>query len=182
MGPSSQTGEKELIMKKLIPFLAFLFMAGLIHAESKPFQLSLTPNIALQPRDTLIEGIALNIWGENEQRAIAFGLVNGSYGDSVGLSLGVLNYAEEYTGVHVGIINYASGQFGGVQMGWFMGFGGVNYAGRLTGLQLGLVNYAEEAENGIQIGIINIMNSTEVWFSNFPNELAPGMILINWSL
>lgn len=149
-------------------------------SESKPIQLSLTPEIAIHSRETLIEGLCLNIWGENEQKAIALGLVNGSFGDSVGVSLGGLNYAENYTGVHVGLINYTSGQFSGAQAGWFIGFSAINYAGSLTGIQLGLVNYAETAENGIQIGVINIMNETEQWFDNFPNEVAPGMVFVNW--
>jgi hypothetical protein len=82
----------------------------------------------------------------------------------------------------MGFVNYTGGRFGGIQCGWLLGFGGVNYAGSLTGLQLGIINYAETAENGIQIGVINIINSTEQWFGNFPTDVAPGMILINWSL
>ena len=121
------------------------------------WQLSLTPEIATQPRDAVIEGLCLSIWGENEQRAVAIGLVNGSSGDSVGVSFGGLNYAENYKGVQLGLINYTSGELSGVQMGWFGGFGGINYAGALTGLQLGLFNYAETAENGVQVGIINII-------------------------
>jgi hypothetical protein len=168
-------------MKKLYLLLAaHLIALSSVYAESKPFQLSLTPEIALQERDTLIEGLSLNIWGENEQRAIAFGLVNGSYGSSVGVSLGGLNYAEDYKGIHLGLANYAGGQFSGAQVGWFFGFSGINYAYSLTGLQLGLVNYAETAENGIQIGLINIMNETPGWFDGFPTDVAPAMILLNW--
>jgi len=57
--------------------------------------------------------------------------------------------------------------------------GGVNYAGRLTGLQLGLVNYAEAADSAVQVGLVNIMPQNE-WFTGFPGELAPAMILVNW--
>lgn len=167
-------------MKKLFLLLAAHLIALSVYAESKPFQLSLTPEISLQERDTLIEGLCLNIWGENEQRAIAFGLVNGSYGSSVGLSLGGLNYAEDYKGFQMGLVNYASGQLSGVQSGWIFGFSGINYAYSLTGLQLGLVNYAETAENGIQVGLINIMNETAGWFDGFPTDVAPAMILLNW--
>ncbi len=170
-------------MKSIFAILALTCsLAASAFAESKPFQASLTPEIATQPRFMLIEGLCLNIWGENEQKAIALGLVNGSIGDSVGVSLGGLNYAENYKGVHLGLVNYTSGQFSGAQAGWMMGFSAINYAGSLTGLQLGLFNYAETAENGIQIGVINIINQTETWFDNFPNEVAPGMILVNWSL
>lgn len=170
-------------MKAFITILAATcVLASAAHAESKPLQLSLTPEIATQARFTLIEGLCLNIWGENEQRAIALGLVNGSIGDSVGVSLGGLNYAENYKGVHIGLINYTSGRFGGAQIGWLVGFSAINYAGHLSGIQLGLVNYAETAENGLQIGVLNIMNETDQWFDNFPEEVAPGMILLNWRL
>ncbi len=169
-------------MKRFLLVVCASFALTSAFAESKPFQLSLTPEIATQPRFMLIEGLCLNIWGENQQRAIALGLVNGSVGDSVGVSLGALNYAENYMGVHLGLINYTSGKFGGAQAGWLAGFSAINYAGSLTGVQLGLVNYAETAENGIQIGIINIMNETEQWFDHFPEEVAPGMILLNWRM
>ena len=169
-------------MKRFLLIAAACFTFSSAFAESRPLQLSLTPEIATQARFMLIEGICLNIWGENEQRAVALGLVNGSIGDSVGLSLGVLNYTENYKGIHLGLINYAGGQFSGAQAGWLFGFSAINYAGSLTGLQLGLVNFAEAAENGFQIGIINIINQNELWFDYLPSELAPGMILLNWSL
>jgi hypothetical protein len=57
--------------------------------------------------------------------------------------------------------------------------GVVNVAGSLTGLQLGLVNYAAEASSGVQIGLVNVLPKNE-WFTALPNELAPGMILVNW--
>jgi len=169
-------------MKRFL--LTFIMCASISAAlaESKPLQLSLTPEIAVQPRFMLIEGLCLNIWGENEQSAIALGLVNGSIGDSVGVSLGGLNYAENYKGVHLGLINYTSGKFGGAQAGWLAGFSAINYAGQLTGIQLGLINVAETAENGLQLGVLNIMNETDQWFDNFPEEVAPGMILLNWRL
>jgi hypothetical protein len=169
-------------MKRIYLALLITLSAAAVFAESKPLQFSLTPEIASQPRFMLIEGLCLNIWGENEQRAFALGFINGSIGDSVGVSLGLLNYAENYKGAHLGFVNYTGGQFGGIQCGWLFGFGAINYAGQLTGLQLGLVNYAESAENGIQIGILNIINQTPGWFDNFPNEIAPGMVIVNWSL
>jgi hypothetical protein len=167
-------------MKHALLALFICITVASAQSESHPIQFSLTPEIASQPRFMLIEGLCLNIWGENEQKAIAFGFVNGSIGNSVGASLGLLNYAENYKGVHLGLINYAGGQFSGAQAGWLMGFSTINYANTLTGVQLGLLNYAETAENGIQIGVINIMNQTEGWFDNFPNEVAPGMIFLNW--
>ncbi len=167
-------------MKHVLLTLFICVSASSALAESRPIQFSLTPEIASQPRFMLIEGLCLNIWGENQQKAIALGLVNGSIGESIGLSLGGLNYAENYKGVHLGLINYTGGQFSGVQAGWIMGLSALNYANALTGVQLGLVNYAETAENGIQLGAINIINQTESWFDEFPDAVAPGMIFINW--
>jgi len=182
-------------MKKLLTVLAGVIgMSSAMAGE--PVQLSLTPEIALHDRSETIEGAALSIWGENPQSAFALGLVNGSTGDSVGLSVGLLNYAENYTGLQWGLVNYTSGDFAGWQGGFFLGLVGsvvnytggtmkgfqcgvVNYARTLNGFQLSLVNYAETVTSGLQIGIVNIMPENE-WFSRLPDELAPGMVLVNW--
>ena len=175
-------------MKKLVLLAACMVATGVLAEEAKPFQASLIPDIAIHSRDTRINGVALSIWGENPQSAFALGFVNGSTGDSKGFSLGLVNYTENYKGVHWGIVNYASGEF----VGWQAGFvsiaedmGGiqtsyVNYAHKLKGLQLGLVNYAQTTETAIQLGLVNIIAENEKWFSNFPDEVAPGMVIVNW--
>ena len=76
-------------------------------------------------------------------------------------------------GGQVGIVDYVEGSMKGVQ------FGGVNYAGHLKGVQIGIVDYAASATTGVQIGILNLMPQN-TWFTEFPNEVAPGMILVNW--
>ena len=176
-------------MKKLLAVLVGVMAAAGAMAGSKPIQLSLTPEIALYDRSETIEGLTLNIWGENPQTALAIGFVNGSTGRSAGLSLGViLNYADDYTGVQWALVNYTKGDF----LGWQGGFvnytdglmkglqsGVVNYAGRLTGLQFGFVNYAATAETGVQIGLVNLLPQNQ-WFTGLPDGLAPGMILVNW--
>ena len=149
-------------------------VAGTGVFASELFQCSLTPDIALHSRGTRIEGFALSIWGENPQTAFALGFVNGSRGDSVGFSLGLLNYSENYTGIQWGPINYCSGHY----LGWQNGM--VNYSKSLKGLQTGFLNYAKSADVGVQIGLINLMAETEEWFSALPNELAPAMIFVNW--
>lgn len=68
---------------------------------------------------------------------------------------------------------YADTRLKGVQTGW------VNYARRFTGVQLGLVNFAETAEAGLQVGIVNVMRKNR-WFGEFPDAVAPGMVLVNW--
>jgi hypothetical protein len=174
-------------MKKIAMTLVACAVATGVMAETKPFQASLTPDIAIHSSDTRINGLALSIWGENPQSAFALGFVNGSSGDSAGLSLGLFNYAESYTGVQWAIANCATGEF----VGWQGGFvnyaesmkglqsGAVNIADKLTGLQLGFVNYAETVASGVQIGFANIIPQNE-WFSNFPKELAKGFVFVNW--
>lgn len=182
-------------MKKFLAVLVGVIGAGSVMA-SEPVQLSLTPGFALYGRSEQIDGLALSIWGENPQSALAFGLVNGSTGESAGLSIGFLNYADDYTGVQWGLVNYAKGDVTGWQGGFCLGLVGsvvnytggtltgfqcgvVNYANKLSGLQVGIVNYAKTVKSGVQIGIVNIMPENE-WFSKLPDELAPGMILVNW--
>ena len=148
------------MMKKIVLVLLGCLIATGAFAETKGFQLSLIPDVAIYSKTTYIKGASLNVWGENPQNAFALGLINGSTGNSSGFSLGLLvNYADSYRGFQIAPINYAS---------------------RLQGLQLGLVNMAMTAEEGVQIGVINIISQTDKWFSNFPNEVAPGMVFVNW--
>lgn len=182
-------------MKKLLAALVGVMGVSGVMA-SEPIQLSLTPDFAIYDRSERIEGFSLSIWGENPQSALAIGLVNGSTGDSVGLSVGLLNYADTYTGLQWGLVNYTTGDFAGWQGGFCLGLVGsvvnytggtmtgfqcgiVNYAGNLNGFQLSFVNYADKVEAGVQIGIVNIMPQNE-WFSRLPDELAPGMVIVNW--
>jgi hypothetical protein len=161
-------------MKRIIiaTILAATVM-GVQAQDGKFLQLSLTPDIALQSKETRINGITLNIWGENPQSAFAWGFVNGSTGDSKGLSLGLWNYSQNYKGVHWAFVNYSSELFVGVQLG------AVNVAKEMHGLQWGTVNYAETLK-GVQIGLLNIVD-TNPWFKEFPDKLAKGFVFVNWS-
>jgi len=161
-------------LKKILIAIILCFVATSAFAEdSKPFQASLVPEVAIHSRDTRINGFTLNIWGENPQSAFALGFVNGSTGDSKGFSWGLVNYAQNYTGVEWAWVNWASEHFTGWQNGIF------NYAGKLTGLQLGWVNFAKSAQSGVQIGLVNIIDENQ-WFKGFPQELAKGMVFVNW--
>jgi hypothetical protein len=176
-------------MKKLWIVLAGLLIAGGAMAQSKPFNASITPDYSVYGRNVMIEGLTLSIWGENPQTSLALGFVNGTSGNSAGASLAfILNYADNYKGVQWAAINYAAGDFLGWQGGlvnYTEGFmkglqsGVVNYAGKLTGLQFGFVNYAETATTGVQIGLVNLIPDNS-WFNELPDELAPGMIFVNW--
>lgn len=160
-------------MKKILFVLLLCIVATDLYAETAPIQLSLVPDFALHSRETRITGFALNLWGENPQSGFALGILNGSTGDSVGFSLGLVNYAENYTGLEMGTLNLAEGTFTGVQYGVF------NYASNLSGLQIGVANVADTTTAGVQIGFLNIIMENG-WFNEFPNALAPGMIFINW--
>ena len=160
-------------MKRLLMFILILMVASTAFAEPRGFQASLVPDVAIHSRDTRINGFTLNVWGENPQSAFALGFVNGSTGDSKGFSWGLVNYAQNYTGVEWAWVNWASGHF----TGWQSGI--VNYAGTLTGLQLGWVNVAKGAQSGLQIGLVNVIQENQ-WFTGFPKELAKGMVFVNW--
>ncbi len=175
-------------MKRLLAVLIGVASVSCVMA-SQPIQLSLTPEVALFDRSERIEGVALSIWGENPQTALALGFVNGSTGQSAGLSLAfILNYADDYKGLQWAAVNYNEGDFLGWQLAFVNYTGGtmkglqtgwVNYAGKLTGVQFGFVNYAESAETGVQIGLVNLIPAN-AWFSELPDQLAPGMIFLNW--
>jgi hypothetical protein len=174
-------------MKKQLIISAIIISVGSLQAE-EVFQASLTPDIAIHSKTTEIRGLALSIWGENPQHALALGFVNGSTGDSGGLSWSLVNYADSYTGVAWGIVNVSQNEFVGWQCGFFNvsqgsfdGFqsGGINVAKDYTGLQLGFVNYSENL-HGVQLGFINVaMNNP--WFKEFPDKLATGFPFVNWS-
>jgi hypothetical protein len=175
-------------MKKL--FVAVVLAVGIANLRADaPFQASLTPYIAIHSRDTFIRGLSINVWGENPQYGADFGIINGSTGDSGGFSWALLaNYDESYQGVQWalvniskesfagwqdGVVNLSEGSFKGFQSGW------VNFAEDFHGFQLGLVNCTENL-NGLQVGLVNVAKNNP-WFNEFPNKLATGFPVVNWS-
>ena len=183
-------------MKKLIISLTVLFVAIGAMADvdiaigSKPFNMSITPDVAIYGQSVLIKGMTLSLWGENEQDSLALGIVNGSSGFSSGVDWAfALNYADNFTGVKWAVVNHNTGN----TVGWDAGFlnyssgamkgvytGIVNYVGRLKGVQFGLFNYVETGDSGVQIGLINIIDNNDEWFSDMPNQLAPWTLFVNW--
>lgn len=175
-------------MKKLIILTTLAAGTFGSKAGDAAFQASLTPDIAIHSRTTQISGLGLNIWGENPQNSLNVGFVNGSTGDSQGLAWGLINYADSYTGVAWGLVNISRGKFFGWQnsaincsQGTFTGLqsGCVNVAQDFQGFQLGLVNYAENL-NGVQLGLVNVARNNPC-FNEFPNKLATGFPILNWS-
>ena len=182
------------MIKRLLVITALAASAASLQAEdSHPFQASLTPEIAIYPKTAEIHGLALSIWGENPQQGVALGFVNGSTGDSAGFTWSLFNYADSYTGVSWGLANYSKVNFVGwqggiwlplvnVSKGKFTGFQDAwlfNYGEEFHGLQLGLVNYSEQL-HGVQIGLVNIAKNNP-WFDDFPDKLATGFPIVNWS-
>jgi hypothetical protein len=179
-------------MKKFIVCLITVLVPIGAMAETKPFNLSLTPGVAIYDQYTVIEGVTFSLFGENEQKSLAFGGINGTTGQSSGLAGAMLlNYADDYTGVRgaminttkadakgwdAGIVNYTKGLMNGLATGI------VNYSSRMQGLGLGLVNYTDDADGGVQLGLVNIIRSNQGWFSDFPNQVAPVMMFANWRL
>jgi hypothetical protein len=175
-------------MKKLLIISAFVAGTIAVRADESAFQASLTPSMAIHSSSTQINGLSLSIWGENPQKGVALGFINGSTGESQGFNWGLYNYSESYTGVQWAIANYNEKSFVGWQyafvnydVGSFKGFewGFVNVAQETHGLQMGVVNYADNL-SGVQLGFVNIVNDND-WFTEFPNELAKGFVFVNWS-
>ena len=182
-------------MKKLFILTTLVISAaGLQAEESHGFQASLTPDIAIYPKTAEIQGLSLNIWGENPQHGVALGFVNGSTGTSSGFTWSLYNYADSYTGVAWGLVNYSKTDFVGwqggifflpcivnVSEGTFTGFQEaiVNSAEEFNGFQLGLVNYTVKL-HGVQVGLVNIALNNP-WFHEFPDKLATGFPIVNWS-
>lgn len=178
-------------MKKLMIVTLVLATASGVMAAG--FQLSLTPDIAIQDRDTEIKGVSIGVWNENPGSQWQIGVVNGATGDSVGLQGPIIwtlfNYAENHTGMQWGLVNYTSGDFTGLQWGLVnyanavtgVQWGGVNIAKSVDGgFQWGVINYAESAQNLFQLGLVNIIQDN-AWFSDFPSDLAQGFIIVNWT-
>lgn len=148
----------------------------------------LVPDIAIEECTTRINGCVLGLWTENPQSALSMSVVNGATEDSAGFQMGVfVNYAENFTGVQMAPFNKVANNFTGFQAGGLNfvdghceGFqlGVMNIAREACGFQLGLVNVATELY-GVQIGLANVNISNE-FFTKLPEELAPGMVFVNW--
>src|ERR1039458_6632608 len=104
-------------MKKLLILTTLAGSTIVSQADEPVFQASLTPDLAIHSRTTQINGLSLNIWGENPQSSLNLGFVNGSTGNSQGLAWGLANYSDSYTGVAWGLVNISRERFFGWQHG-----------------------------------------------------------------
>jgi hypothetical protein len=176
--------------KALLWAVAAMALSVKTQAAESFWQFSLFPEVATRDITDTVTGVSLNLWGMNARHGLALGVVNGSYGDSSGFSIGFVNYGENFTGLNLGllnathcdfegwqagIVNYAADNCNGFQLGF------LNYAGRLTGLQLGLVNMAAQADRGLQLGLVNLLPETRTWFApGMADQCAPAMLFANW--
>jgi hypothetical protein len=55
---------------KIILTVTVLGLSSVAVWADSPIQLSLTPDIAIESRSTEIDGLSLNIWGENPSTAL----------------------------------------------------------------------------------------------------------------
>ncbi len=182
-------------MNKILSLAALLLAASSAGAQNTAkFQLSFVPkcdfipNMALEPADSTIQGLSLNLpCGRNRQEGATLGFVNIITGESHGFAVGGINVADSYRGFHLGILNFCSA-FNGCQLGLFnlsieshrgAQIGLLNQAGDFSGLQLGAFNYADKV-NGLQIGILSV-NAASPLFTDFPRSLAPVFPFVNWS-
>ena len=127
--------------------------------STSPIQLALVPDVQLVPQEQSITGFRLNIYGCNQ--------------DVTGVDIGLVHLANgNFKGAEFGVVNMVDGDYTGMQLagiysetksritGWQVGMG--NHAGYMKGVQLGFVNMADDM-TGLQIGIVNIIESKTNW-------------------
>ena len=179
---------------KYLPTIAAI-LVGIAGAQAQQmtsagFQLSLVPEVAIEPVDRPIHGLAINIIaGENPINGVALGLINIMPKESCGYGGAlILNYSEYFRGVETALVNVNTHQFCGFQMGVAnyggelccgMQLGALNIAKNFSGFQLGVFNYVDNL-HGLQLGLINIATRNE-WFCRFPSQLAAAFPIVNWS-
>ena len=56
----------------------------------------------------------------------------------------------------------------------------VNVCNQAKGVQLAVVNYARASDGLFQLGLVNFIADNK-WFSDFPEDLAQGFVIANWS-
>jgi len=179
---------------KYLPTIAAI-LVGIAGAQAQQntsagFQLSLVPEVALQPVDMPIHGLAINIIaGQNPVNGADLGLINLATKESCGyMGALILNYSEYFRGFQSALVNVNTHEFCGFQLG-AANFGGeiccglqlgaLNVAKNFRGLQLGVFNYVDNL-HGMQLGLINIATKNE-WFCRFPSQLAAAFPIVNWS-
>ena len=161
-------------MKLFLSVLAAVVILGAVTPavyaqDTKPINLALFDPVQIFKKDIAIEGVRLNIYGNNAGlKGVDIGIANWITGETVGVQWGVINYtAGNFTGWQSAPVQKVGGHMLGLQSGWLASINasgkglqvsGVTISDDYIGLQLGVVNYAVEL-HGIQIGLINIIKN-----------------------
>lgn len=149
-------------------------------AQGAVLQLSLTPDIALEPSSEHISGLLLNISGDNPQTGLALGIINRSKAASGGVSLALLMNAanNNYSGLQVALLN--SGELKGAQLGLLNRTFYDSYGVQLGGINFNLGEggggtfFGPTSFSGLQIGILNLegtMTGAQLGLFNLSKEL-----------
>lgn len=160
-----------MMNSRVVVFLLVSFIGSTVYAQ-QAFNLSLIPDVALHDRNEYIRGVSLGVFSENPQEAFALGIINGSTGESAGLSLGIANYADTYFGGQLGLFNVIRNEFGGLQVGAFN-----MVLGDFSGWQNGILNVTQGGFSGWQYGIVNFTRQDFVGLQSGWLNVAGGSVL-----
>lgn len=126
---------------------------------TKLLQIALFKPYQLHKPEVSIAGLRWNIlYGVNENvSGLDLGIVNIATGNFKGLQFGGYNSAQKASGAQVGLLN-TSQEGRGLQVGIF------NHSEAMNGLQIGLLYNTTETLKGVQIGLLNFVWTREPMF------------------
>ncbi len=116
-------------------------------------QLSLCAPLQIFPDNYDVSGLRLNLlYGRNSNlRGLDLGLVNDVTGVAEGFQCGLVNLADDLSGLQVGVYNSAS-----ITANGFCQIGVANVGKDIRGVQLGVFNMCDTI-SGVQIGLLNFI-------------------------
>ncbi len=126
-----------------------LMMAGALFADTTPVMVSLVTPVQVPSSDYDVTGFRLS-------------LIYGQCQEFAGLDIGIVDYAsKDFTGVAIGGANIVGDRLYGGQLGLFNwnSNSAMDWNRRSAGAQLGLLNYADMFI-GLQDGVVNVANGT----------------------
>ena len=118
--------------------------------SSKGFQIALFKPYQLHKPDVSIRGFRWNVlYGVNQDvSGFDMGIVNMVTGDFKGLQTGFYNGVQKAGGAQIGVLN-TSQETRGIQIGVF------NHSAAMNGIQIGLLYNTADTLKGVQIGLLN---------------------------
>jgi len=105
------------------------------------------------------DGLDFGVVGVSQNHANGWlaNIVSVAHGDGLGLNTGGVNYfSGDFKGLQIGFANW-------VDSGDVFQIGGYNGAYDVQGLQIGVINTANKMQ-GIQIGVVNIISNSDLSF------------------